>query len=232
MTNHPASADRLQPLLSAMLDGQLTDGQIAELRRLLRTDPAARRQYVRQVNTHVMLQWINAPPDADGGQPAVSSGQWTAERQEVQGSGFRVYEDRQSQSAIFHPSHHSRFVPHSPLSTLHSPLFRRRLSVLVHGGGADSGDRLADRLDVENLTTINKSSKTRAAASSGEPGVPGDAVGRPDHRHGRLPVGRSDDRSLRARRRPPGPQVRPGLRPHGNHLRHRGQGHPARPGHV
>ena len=31
MTNHPASADRLQPLLSAMLDGQLTDGQIAEL---------------------------------------------------------------------------------------------------------------------------------------------------------------------------------------------------------
>ena len=72
MTNHSATADRLQPLLSAMLDGQLTGGQITKLRRLLRTDPAARRQYVRQVNAHVMLQWMNAPPDADGGQPASS----------------------------------------------------------------------------------------------------------------------------------------------------------------
>ena len=39
--------DRLQPLLSAMLDGEPTDQQIAELRRLLRDVPEARRQYFR-----------------------------------------------------------------------------------------------------------------------------------------------------------------------------------------
>lgn len=49
--------DRLQPLLAAMLDDQLTDEQAAELRGLLTADPAARRRYVRQVATHGMLQW-------------------------------------------------------------------------------------------------------------------------------------------------------------------------------
>ena len=39
--------NRLQPLLSAMLDGEPTDQQIAELRRLLRDVPEARRQYFR-----------------------------------------------------------------------------------------------------------------------------------------------------------------------------------------
>ncbi len=60
MTETSAVSDRLQPLLAAMLDGQLTGEQIAELRRLLADDPAARRQYVRQVATHGMLQWIMA----------------------------------------------------------------------------------------------------------------------------------------------------------------------------
>jgi hypothetical protein len=61
-------ADRLQPLLSAMFEGQLSDAQIAELRGILGSDPEARRQYVRQVNTHAMLQWINTPPDAESKQ--------------------------------------------------------------------------------------------------------------------------------------------------------------------
>ena len=57
MTDYRADSDRLQPLLAAMLDGQLDDEQIAELRRLLDSDPAARKQYVRQIATHGMLQW-------------------------------------------------------------------------------------------------------------------------------------------------------------------------------
>ncbi len=61
------ASDRLQPLLAAMLDGQLTAAQIAELRRLLADDPAARRQYVRQVATHGRLQWIMAGPQGLGG---------------------------------------------------------------------------------------------------------------------------------------------------------------------
>ena len=128
MTNRPATADRLQPVLSAMLDGQLTDGQIADLRRLLRTDPAARRQYIRQVNTHVMLQWTNALPDAHGEQPAVSGGQGTGGRQESSGLGRGSDADNQ-QSGI---NDQQSFVPpiildlspapHSPFFTLHSPV--------------------------------------------------------------------------------------------------------------
>lgn len=57
MIENRTNSDRLQPLLAAMLDGQLRDEQIAELRRLLAADPAARKQYVRQVATHGMLQW-------------------------------------------------------------------------------------------------------------------------------------------------------------------------------
>ncbi len=74
MTDNRADADRLQPLLTAMLDGQLTDEQIVELRRLLAANPLARRQYVRQIATHGMLQWA-----AGGGQGAVVRDQWTEE---------------------------------------------------------------------------------------------------------------------------------------------------------
>ncbi len=51
--------ERLQPLLSAMLGEGLEPSQAAELGELLKVDPVARRQYLKQVITHAMLQWSN-----------------------------------------------------------------------------------------------------------------------------------------------------------------------------
>ena len=59
-----------------------------------------------------------------------------------------------------------------------------------------------------------------------------DGVRRPNHRHGRLPVGRSDATTATNEAVSLGPQVRPGLRPDGNHLRHRGEGYLAGAGDV
>ena len=58
--------DRLQPLLSAMLDGEPTDQQIAELRRLLRDVPEARRQYFRLLAAHAVMKWSYALPGTFG----------------------------------------------------------------------------------------------------------------------------------------------------------------------
>ena len=65
MNDGTPTSERLQPLLSAMLDGRLTNEQAAELRRLLHEDPLARRQYLRQVNTHAALRWVSSPPEVD-----------------------------------------------------------------------------------------------------------------------------------------------------------------------
>jgi hypothetical protein len=55
------SAERLEQLISAMLEERLSAEQVAELRLLLRSSAEARRQYVQQITAHAMLQWINAP---------------------------------------------------------------------------------------------------------------------------------------------------------------------------
>ena len=57
MTGQDRSRERLNVLLSDLLDGALADQQIAELRVLLRDDEAARQLYFDQVMTHAMLQW-------------------------------------------------------------------------------------------------------------------------------------------------------------------------------
>jgi hypothetical protein len=63
MSNAGENAGRLETLLSALLDGELTDEQTAELRRRLRDDPAALREYFRRVSTHVMLELSYGSPD-------------------------------------------------------------------------------------------------------------------------------------------------------------------------
>jgi len=65
MNDGTPTFDRLQPLISAMLDERLTNEQAAELRRLLHENPLARRQYLRQVNTHAALRWVSSPPEVD-----------------------------------------------------------------------------------------------------------------------------------------------------------------------
>ncbi len=61
MSENPARDERLHLLLSEMLEGRLDAEGAAELGDLLRSDPAARRQYIRQVATHAKLRWIAAP---------------------------------------------------------------------------------------------------------------------------------------------------------------------------
>ncbi len=75
--------DRLQPLLSAMLDGEPTDQQIAELRRLLRDVPEARRQYFRLLAAHAVMKWSYALPGTLAGDPpAVGDDDRRADRAE------------------------------------------------------------------------------------------------------------------------------------------------------
>ena len=66
MSENPTRDQRLHVLLSAMLEGRLDAAAVAELGDLLRDDPAARTQYIRQVATHAKLRWITGPSGIGG----------------------------------------------------------------------------------------------------------------------------------------------------------------------
>jgi Concanavalin A-like lectin/glucanases superfamily/FecR protein len=64
MSEARSAPDRLRPLLVNLLDGELTDAQVAELQTVLREDASARQFYLRHIKTHAMLHWDHAglPP--------------------------------------------------------------------------------------------------------------------------------------------------------------------------
>jgi hypothetical protein len=71
MTSGPIKPNRLAELISQLLDGQLSEADLEELRAVLRVDDSAREIYLEQIVTHAMLQWrtgtvsIPAKQDAD-----------------------------------------------------------------------------------------------------------------------------------------------------------------------
>ncbi|HEV2970452.1 MAG TPA: LamG-like jellyroll fold domain-containing protein [Pirellulales bacterium] len=60
MSEEQCAPDRLRPLLVNLLDGELTDDQVAELQTVLREDAMARQFYLRHIKTHAMLHWDHA----------------------------------------------------------------------------------------------------------------------------------------------------------------------------
>lgn len=53
---------QLQQLLSALLDGELTDQQREELSELLASDASAREEYARMMQVHALMKWSAAAP--------------------------------------------------------------------------------------------------------------------------------------------------------------------------
>ncbi len=97
-------------------------------------------------------------------------------------------------------------------------------------GGCRSG-RLADRLGL-SCAGLQAVCGQCQAAGRVPPSSARDRSCRPRHGHGRLPLGRSKECDGCPREGPPGPEVRPGLGPPANHLRHRRQSHPRRAVHL
>ena len=79
MNRDRATREPLRELLSAMLDGELSDQQGVELCRLMHEDPAARKQYLRQATTLAMVKWSCGLPDAGSSSPTAQDdevGRW------------------------------------------------------------------------------------------------------------------------------------------------------------
>jgi hypothetical protein len=57
MNSGPITPNRLAELISQLLDGQLPEADLEELRAVLRVDDSAREKYLEQIVTHAMLQW-------------------------------------------------------------------------------------------------------------------------------------------------------------------------------
>lgn len=57
MSTEPQNQTRLEELVSQLLDGNLPEANLDELRELLRHNDSARETYLEQVVTHAMLQW-------------------------------------------------------------------------------------------------------------------------------------------------------------------------------
>ena len=62
MNDSLPSDDSLEPLLTALLDGQLTDDQAAKLEALLDEDARAREKYAKIMHAHALLKWSAAAP--------------------------------------------------------------------------------------------------------------------------------------------------------------------------
>ena len=148
-------------------------------------------------------------------------------------SSFVAVQSASRESRAAHSSHHHRHFLAGPVSAVFHSLCPRRLAVLLRGGHGDHGDCCWSLWvwKVSHDYGARQGSARRGAVGC-RTVEPEPESGRPDHGHGRLPVGRSARRPARRGSRPLGPQVRPGLRPDGNHLRQRGESHPPRAVHL
>ena len=200
-------------LIHAYLDGELTGRERRRTDRLARRGSDQRRSFRGRVP---VAQRIVRHPR-----------RWFGR------SGCRVNRVVSRQRSDHRPS----FIP--PIILDSSPTTDEPLltSLFAPGGflfsytmsARDRGDRPADRLDVERSPTINgrSSNAPRRGKSRGR------SIGSRRRRRsagspawsiagGPIPRPATFDRDSRSA----GPQVRPGLGLHGNHLRHGGQGHP------
>ncbi len=65
MNSSDELSKKLEPLLIALIDGELTDEQVTQLRTVLREDPAARKYFAQTMFVHGALAWHDSPPLID-----------------------------------------------------------------------------------------------------------------------------------------------------------------------
>ena len=201
--------ETLDRLLFALRDDELTQpagGRVGATRARRRGGHAA---LSRVANLNVGLRWMT---QAEGAEVR------------VQGSGndeCGVMNDELAAGQSV-----DRLVHHSPIATHHSSFRSCRLAVFLRGRHGDYGNGDPGGLGVQGFAGGGAVSRrprcNRRPAAIGD-GKPESRTCRPDHGHGRLPLGRS------ATLRRPGPspwaQVCPGLGACGNQLPDRSQGH-------
>ena len=208
MTELEFSIDELRTLADMACNGALTEQDAAQLERLLHGNVKAQQFYLARVSFDTWLRWKFASEIQEPTPPPAAPA-----------LGFA--------GALWHGTV-GYFSSGWPVAYL--------VATVIFGIG----------LLIGSLVHV---SRARADCQAIRPS-PGQlrgssqrlAVRRPDHRHGRLQVGAWDrGQGPEASEIPiPNPQslvslgdtVRPGLRPDGNHLRHRGEGHLAGAGDV
>ena len=215
----PAADSELARLVESMCDGTITPAEGDRLESLLADDRDAKLYYVAYLDLHAQVQWMMR----DEGLGLRTQGSDAAEQQSAL-----------SNQQSFNSSHHSRFVRPAPLLALHSPLSRRRLSVLLHGVGGDSGSGVVDRPDVDEFSRAtgkmppDSMRNRQRSLSAGSPArsIAGGPSGQWSVVSGQwsvspkspIPNPKSQIRNSSSRLA----QVQPDFGLHGDHLRHAG----------
>ena len=223
--------EELHELLIALSDGELSGEQFARLQQLLRQDPAAQAYYRQYMRLCALLEFERAAGEGrmrNWGRAGMSALQGCSDvRIDQLGNSVRNPTlVRQSLRVPDAPAPEPLIPPiiidpspaiHSPLFTIHS--LARRLAVFLRGrhgdhGHGDPGGLGCTRCPMTIRTRPSGSSR-RLAAAEQRPAKP--ETGRPDHGHGRLPLGRSARRA-RPRAVPLGGKYALASGPDGNRL--------------
>ena len=226
--DHP-HADRAAEILAladAYVQGSLSAEMAERLEHLVLHDAEARQWYVEYLqdsyHLHLLAAHALTDEESDKGNDEC---------------GMDAMMNWATQAGI----HHSAFIiqsfSHYPLSTVHYPLslgsilFSYLAATVIVGVGLLIGWAWK----VSDHPQIARQSVPLPSPLSPLPSVVGRITGIVDcqwvqGRESESPRVRLSN--LNSRPRLSRRQIHPGLRPDGNHLRHRGQSHPPRPGHV
>ena len=233
--SQPLTHPDLDRLFAKLLDEGLQGSEMELLSEAIRQDASLRELYRKYMVVDALLQWALAPPLLR------SVGEEGSEFRD-QGTGISNPQSPIPDPLPLIPPIILDLSPALPpsLFSLDSPLgsflFSYTVSALILGIGAliglgvQSAPRPTSRLCGADCQFVRRRTDFQSVRRKASPArQAGPTAGRPDHRHGRLPMGRSPHRADRLRQGIAGPQVRPGLGLHGNRLRHRREGHPPRP---
>ena len=228
-----ASTDEIVDLMFDLAEDRISPQQVDRLDELLCADLANCQNYVDFMAIVTRLSWIG--DDGTDGAIRMSNGQspevpaqWVVDR------GHEIPASQSSRPAL----------GIEPSSAIPAP-FPTFLSTTLHGtvGYFSSGWPVAYLVATVIFgiglligSLMHVSQPVQVARQSSSPSRVDrraeDGICRPDHRHGRLPMGRYGSTSPSMVLRPFGPQVRAGSGSDGNHLRHGGEGHFAGAGDV